>query len=337
MLRPRRIPCLIALLLAVVVILLGVPRAVRSPPRQDAAGQPVAAITLAARSPAATGGLCSVPGIGDIGGLLGFCSLGSSGLTGDLNSICQPSLSSPEIASSGIDSLARPVTTAGPQNGTLYNKYGTSGEFWAATNLQCSDMTSLIGNNVASMVFDFAKSIDRVIIRVYQSAASAGMLSWLTNVIDKLISSLGNAIYFPYVALVVIFGAIWLAWQGLIRKRGTSTIEGTIWMVVACAAAIWLIGRPADFTGLGKGPSRTASAQRSTSRSPICPALARPAACRSSAMIRRSAGYVQLYLGNGMVDQNANELWTVLVCKPWLDGEFGTTAFAASQAASRPW
>ena len=55
---------------------------------------------------------------------------------------------------------------------------------------------------------------------------------------DKLITSLGTAIYFPYLAVVVILGAIWLAWQGLIRKRGTRTIEGTIWMIVACAAAI---------------------------------------------------------------------------------------------------
>ena len=32
--------------------------------------------------------------------------------------------------------------------------------------------------------------------------------------------------------------------------------------------------------------------------------------------------------GNGLVDQNANELWSVLVCKPWLYGELGTTAYA---------
>ena len=330
MLRPRRIPCLIALLLAVVAILLGVPRAVHPAPRQDAAGQPVAAITLAARSPAATGGLCSVPGIGDIGGLLGFCSLGSSGLTGDLNNICQPSLPSPELASSGIDSLARPVATPGPQNGTLYDNYGTSGDFWAATKLQCSDMTSLIGNNVASMVFDIAKSIDRVIISVYQSAASEGMLSWLTNVVDKLISSLGNAIYFPYLAIVVIFGAIWLAWQGLIRKRGTRTIEGTIWMVVACAAAIWLIGRPADFTGIGRSVSDGISQTLNVAFSKL------PSPGQSNCLpVQRNDPQVKAVTysyasGNGIVDQNANELWTVLVCKPWLDGEFGTTTFATS-------
>ena len=32
--------------------------------------------------------------------------------------------------------------------------------------------------------------------------------------------------------------------------------------------------------------------------------------------------------GNALVDENANELWSVLVCKPWLYGELGTTAYA---------
>ena len=65
---------------------------------------------------------------------------------------------------------------------TLYNQYGMAGQYWAATNLQCSDMTSLIGNNVAGMVFDVAKAMDRVTITVYQSAAGEGILGWLKNV-----------------------------------------------------------------------------------------------------------------------------------------------------------
>ena len=32
--------------------------------------------------------------------------------------------------------------------------------------------------------------------------------------------------------------------------------------------------------------------------------------------------------GSTVVDQNANQLWTVLVCKPWLAGELGTTKFS---------
>ena len=191
-----------------------------------------------------------MPGIGDIGGLVGLCNQGSSGIVGDLNNICQPSLPQPEQATGGIDAMVQPPGAA-VGGKTLYDNYGVAGQFWAAHGLQCSDMTSLIGNNVAGMVFDAAKSIDRVTITVYQSAAGNNILTWLQDAVDRLITALGNAIYFPYLAPVVILGAIWLAWQGLIRKRATRTIEGTLWMVVACVAAIALIGRPAAFTGVG--------------------------------------------------------------------------------------
>jgi TrbL/VirB6 plasmid conjugal transfer protein len=342
---PRHFPHRALLVLAVLAALLGFARAAQSAGADSAATRlatvhnaavPTAAVTLADRQPVATGGACSVPGIGDIGSLLGFCTAGQSGLTGDLNNICQPSLPDPEQANSGIDAMIKPPASSGPQPATLYNSYGVAGQYWAATNLQCSDMTSLIGNNVASMVFDIAKSIDRVTITIYQSAAGEGILSWLTNVVDKLITSLGNAIYFPYLAAVVIIGAIWLAWQGLIRRRGTRTIEGTIWMVVACVAAIWLIGRPADFTGAGTAVSNgisqslnTAFAKLPTPSQSNCLPLTRNDPQVQSANFNFSSG-------TGIVAENADELWTVLVCKPWLAGEFGTTEFGTTGSTQTP-
>jgi hypothetical protein len=282
-----------------------------------------------ARTTAPAGGACSVPGIGDLGGLLGFCSAGSSGLVGDVNNICQPSVPAPEPATGGIDALIRPAPAAGRHPATLYDRYGVGGQSWSAYDMQCSDMASMIGNNVAGVVFDAAKALDRVTITVYQSAAGEGILSWLTGAVDNLITSLGNAIYFPYLAVVVIIGAIWLAWHGLIRKRATRTIEGTLWMVVACAVAIWLIGRPADFTGFGRtvsdGTTQTlniAFAKLPAPQQSSCVPVGR---ADPQAPTVASYSYTA---GNGVVDQNANELWTVLVCKPWLDGEFGNTTYA---------
>ncbi len=346
MLRLRRLPRKTAVALIAVIAVLSVPHgAAASAPAGTAAtitpvrvvatvaparGQAdaVPARTLSASAPAG-GGICSVPGIGDIGGLLGFCSLGQSGVTGVLNNLCQPGVPPPESATSGVDALIKPPSGAtGPPIATPYNQYGTAGQNWAATDLQCSDMTSLIGNDVAGMIFDFAKALDRVTITVYQSAAGEGILSWLQGVTDHLITGLGNAIYFPYVAVIVIIAAIWLAWQGLIRKRGTRTIEGTIWMVIACAAAIWLIGRPADFTGLGKGVSDGISATLNTAFAHLpSPGQASclPVTKGDPQISPASFSYTA---GRTVVDQNASELWTVLVCKPWLDGEFGTTAFA---------
>ena len=279
--------------------------------------------------PGAPGGVCQVPGIGDIGGLLGFCAAGSSGLVGDFNNVCQPSVPAPESATGGIDALIRPPDSTVKQPATLYDSYGVAGQSWAAFDLQCSDMTSLIGNNVAGVVFDAAKALDRVTITVYQSAAGEGILSWLSGAVDNLITSLGHAIYFPYLAPVVIIGAIWLAWQGLIRKRASRTIEGTIWMVIACAAAIWLIGRPADFTGIGRtfsdGITQTlniAFAKLPAPQQASCVPLQ-----KGDPQTPAGANFAYT-AGNGVVDANANELWTVLVCKPWLDGEFGTTTYS---------
>jgi len=67
--------------------------------------------------PGVPGGVCQVPGIGDIGGLLGFCAAGSSGLIGDFNNVCQPSVPAPESATGGIDALIRPPDSTIKQPG----------------------------------------------------------------------------------------------------------------------------------------------------------------------------------------------------------------------------
>ena len=287
------------------------------------------AVLTANLTPALPGGICQVPGIGDIGGLIGLCSQGSSGIVGDLNNICEPSLPQPEPATGGIDAMIEPPAAAAGGK-TLYANYGIAGQFWAAHGLQCSDMTSLIGNNVAGMIFDAAKSLDRVTITVYQSAAGNSILTWLQNAVDKLISALGKAIYFPYLAPVVILGAMWLAWQGLIRKRATRTIEGTLWMVVAATAAIALIGKPADFTGVGTTVANSTTSVLNAAFSKL-PAPSGgnclPVQAGDPQSVTSSYAFTS---GNGLVDQNANELWSVLVCKPWLWGELGTTNYAAT-------
>jgi hypothetical protein len=333
--RRSRLPRLTAIALAAFAAVLVLPG---SASHADAsvvggAAHQQAATTTSADVTAVSGGLCSVPGIGDIGGLFGFCAAGSSGVIGALNNVCQPSLPDPEPASAGIDAMVAPPS-AGKQPATLYDQYGVAGDYWAATNLQCSDMTSLIGNNVAGMVFDAAKSIDRVTITVYQSAAGEGILSWLQRVTDTLITSLGHAIYFPYLAVVVILAAIWLAWQGLIRKRATRTIEGTVWMVAACAAAIFLIGKPADVTGIGRGVSDGISQALNVAFAKLPspgPASCVPIQQRDPQVQPASYSYTA---GSTVVDQNADELWTVLVCKPWLVGEFGTSVY--STGAGKP-
>jgi hypothetical protein len=91
--------------------------------------------------------------------------------------------------------------------------------------------------------------------------------------------------------------------------------EGTIWMVLAMVALVWLIGRPSDFTTLGTKVSNGATAAFNA-------ALPQSNA-NASACIPGGPG-AQQAVQNDAVTRNANGLWVTLVCKPWLMGEFGT-------------
>ncbi len=104
-------------------------------------------------------------------------------------------------------------------------------------------------------------------------------------------------------------------------------------MVIACAAAIWLIGRPADFTGLGKTVSNGITQTLNVAFAGLpAPAGANCVPVQGHDPQVTTANY-NFTGGSGIVDQNANELWTVLVCKPWLDGEFGTTVYTTGKGA----
>ena len=82
-------------------------------------------------TPAQPSGICNVPGVGDIGGLIGLCQAGS-GLVTDFNNICTSGAPTPELATSGINSLI--TTPGGVTTGkTLYDNYGLAGQFWAST------------------------------------------------------------------------------------------------------------------------------------------------------------------------------------------------------------
>src|SRR5277367_3652631 len=134
---PRKAALFLAVVVAALTVLPGAAMASSASPAgaaQTAAAHGTAGGQAVAASP---GGLCGVPGIGDIGGLVGLCTLGQAGLGGDLNSICSPSLPDPEPANSGIDALIAPPDT-GRQPDTLYRELGVNGDFWAATDLQCS-------------------------------------------------------------------------------------------------------------------------------------------------------------------------------------------------------
>ena len=242
---------------------------------------------------------------------------------GNPNDACSPAdHPSPQQYGSGIDGLMEPPNYPSaqlkktPENQLgYYDRYGTAGQSWYAVDMGCSDAMSMVGNSIANVTFTLAKAFDRTTITVYQSAASESLLGWLKGTIDNVIKTMGNTFGTKYWSWVVILGALWLAWWGLIRKRASKVAEGTIWMVVAMVALIWLINRPGDFTTLGTKVSDATTAAFNAALPQSDPT---GASCVPNPADAKSA------VNNDAVTRNANGLWVTLVCKPWVMGEFGT-------------
>ena len=94
--------------------------------------------------------------------------------------------------------------------------------------------------------------------------------------------------------------------------------------------------RPAaDFTGIGTDVSNGVTQVLNTAFAKLpAPASSNclPVAAGDPQSVNASYAFTS---GNGLVDENANELWSVLVCKPWLSGELGTTAYAPQGAGDQ--
>ncbi|MFG2005729.1 type IV secretion system protein [Spirillospora sp. NPDC048911] len=240
---------------------------------------------------------------------------------------CRPADNpAPEQYGSGTDGLIKPpdypnqkLKTTPVQELTYYDRYGTAGQSWYAVDMGCSDAMAMMGNALANTTFTLVRSIDRTTISVYQAAASESLLSWLKDTVDGVITGMGKTFNARYWSWVVILGAMWLAWWGLVRKRASKVTEGVIWMVAAMVALIWLVARPADFTTLGTKVSEATSAAfnaalpQSDTKGGTCipPQAGQPDPLKSTKI--------------DATTRNANGLWVALVCKPWLMGEFGTT------------
>jgi TrbL/VirB6 plasmid conjugal transfer protein len=239
------------------------------------------------------------------------------------NDACSPAdHPSPEEYGSGIDGMVKPpdypsaqLQKAAPDRLTYYDRYGTEGQSWHAVDMGCSDAMAMVGNSISNVVFTLAKAFDRTTITIYQAAASESLLGWLKKTVDGVIHGMGNTFGAKYWSWVVILGALWLAWWGLIRRRASRVAEGTIWMVMAMVALVWLIGRPSDFTTLGTKVSDGATAAFNA---------ALPQSNADASACIPGGPNAQQAVENDAVTRNSNGLWVTLVCKPWLMGEFGT-------------
>ncbi|WP_304453534.1 type IV secretion system protein [Nocardiopsis sp. YSL2] len=236
----------------------------------------------------------------------------------------------PESAGSGSDGLLVPPQSQSaiegspdglPPDASMYGQYGTAGTQWHMITESCVDgISNGAQATLANTAWDLSQTINQSTITVYQAATSDGLLSSFNELVENVVVTLREGIWRPLIPTVVILGALWLGWFGLIRKRMTLTIESTIWMVAATALGMWILVNPAQVMGLSSGLVNSGS-QLVTSTVGQVPYGGGSGSCPAGAQAPERAAWESE--ADFQVRRNADMLWSSLVCQPWVAGQFG--------------
>src|SRR5699024_428195 len=172
-----------------------------------------------------------------------------------------------------------------------------------------------------------SKTINQSTITVYQAATSDGLLSSFNEMVENVVVALREGIWRPLIPTIVILGAAWLGWYGLVRKRMTLTLESSVWMVAATTLGFWILLQPAAVMGLASSLVNSGT-QLVTSTVGQIPYGGGSGACPAGAQAPERASWESEL--DFQVRRNADMLWSSLVCQPWVAGQFGNGPFASS-------
>ncbi|MUL39784.1 conjugal transfer protein TrbL [Streptomonospora sp. PA3] len=245
----------------------------------------------------------------------------------------------PEAAGSGADGLLVPPQSAEavaaspdglPPDSSIYGQYGTAGQQWHVIRESCVDkLGSASVATLSNTAWDLSKTINQSTITVYQAATSDGLLASFNNLVENVIGQLREGLWRPLLPTVIILGAVWLGWYGLIRKRVTLTIESAVWMVLATALGMWVLVNPGQILGYAGTIVNSGSQLVNASISQVS-APGSTTTCPAGAPEVQRADWESA--NDFAVRSNSQMLWEGLVCRPWIAGEFGTGPVANTAA-----
>ncbi|KII00657.1 conjugal transfer protein TrbL [Streptomonospora alba] len=239
----------------------------------------------------------------------------------------------PEAAGSGADGLLVPPQAAEtaasspdglPPDSSLYGQYGTAGQQWHVIRESCVDkMGSAAVATLSNTTWNLSKTINQSTITVYQAALSNELLDSFNRMVADIVVELREGIWRPLLPTVIILGAVWLGWYGLIRKRVTLTLESAIWMVVATALGMWILVNPLQILGYAGTVVNSGSQLVNSSISRITPPGGADTCPRGAEEVQKADWESQ---NDFAIRQNSQMLWSGLVCQPWIAGQFGSVA-----------
>ena len=218
----------------------------------------------------------------------------------------------------------------GGRQTTYYEKYGTAGTQW--TSYEACLFPDQATTYAANMVFAFAKVVDRVVISTFQMATAPDMLKAFLGPLDTTVRAMKDRLFLNYLLPIVVMGAIFGAYKGLVKKRSSEAVQSWIWMFGATAFALIFLSQPSFI-------AQKADNFVSQMGADITNAMVGVSGNQKSADPCIASGEAMPAEVNGISSGNrvaSNALYCSFVWTPWVAGQFGPLQTAAIKAGAFP-
>ena len=221
-----------------------------------------------------------------------------------------------------IDDQQKIKYTFADGSGKMENKITIpkTSPYWSDNFIDCTGLGQVLTNGIANLIFIITKDGVSAINNIYGIATdSTQLVEPLYGEITKAINGLQGALYTPFILLIIMFGALWIGWVGLVKRKSTEAFNGALWMLGAAIAGALLFINPTFIVSTSNqiveditqsiGSAITNSTTDGLNRS-LC-------------SIDKSSVEGHMFSNQSRVVQCA--IWYNLVYTPWVVGQFGTS------------
>lgn len=214
----------------------------------------------------------------------------------------------------------------------------------------CVPFVDVVATDVANTLLNTTGEVINITNLVYQTAyeASSNIINWLKPVIESVVGTLKDAVFFAFLTPVIMVSALWMAWIGLVKRQSTQMAQGAMWMIGASVTAVALMTNPMWLpqtinTGVSSisqaGMNAVSAATTKNSEDDMCVGGSKGSAPTA---IDDANGDKFLTVGSAPGDaatrQNVRQMqctmWYSFLYTPWVMGEFGANPSTATEESN---
>lgn len=105
---------------------------------------------------------------------------------------------------------------------------------WMSEELDSKcDVGSIIGSFFANLVLNIVSMLVQLGIAIVGNILSLNATSYFAETVGDLIDALKDSLFLTYLYPIVLLGTLWIAYNGLVKKRTSVATQGIVWMLMS--------------------------------------------------------------------------------------------------------